>query len=66
VIRGLDLDRYAPACILVEMHDLADGRRKVGSLLSERYAEHAQLSQLDVLYRRKDVTGAGSAPESAP
>jgi FkbM family methyltransferase len=65
VIRGLDLDRHAPAWILIEMHDLVEGRRTVGALLSERYVEHARLSPLDVLYRRRDIKEAGSGPGSA-
>lgn len=55
VLRGLDLARHAPAWILVEMHDLDAGRRTITPLLGDRYAEHAQLSPLDVLYRRTDV-----------
>ena len=52
VLRGLDLARHAPAWILVEMHDIDSGRAQVGAVLGERYVEHAQLSPLDVLYRR--------------
>jgi FkbM family methyltransferase len=52
VLRGLDLSRHAPAWILVEMHDLSAGRAQVGEILGDRYEEHAQLSPLDVLYRR--------------
>lgn len=64
VLRGLDLERHAPRFLLVEMHDLEEGRRLVGGLLGERYVEHAQPTPLDVIYRRADVTvpdaGAGA------
>ena len=53
-LRGLDLDRHAPRWILVEMHDLAAGRAAIGEVLGARYVEHAQLSPLDILYRRLD------------
>jgi FkbM family methyltransferase len=52
VLGGLDLARYAPAWILVEMHDLDAGRREIGGVLGERYVEHEQISPVDVLYRR--------------
>ena len=58
VLRGLDYSRHAPRWILVEMHDLAAGRAEVGQILGERYVEHAQLSPLDLLYRRRDVPAA--------
>jgi FkbM family methyltransferase len=51
-LRGLDLSRHAPEWILVEMHDLEEGRAKIGAVLGPRYAEHELLSPLDVLYRR--------------
>jgi len=54
VLRGLDLSRHAPAWILIEMHDLQEGRKQIGDLLEDRYVEHALLSPLDVLYRRVD------------
>jgi FkbM family methyltransferase len=56
VLGGLDLNRHAPAWILIEMHDLAAGRAAVGPLLGDRFVEHAELSPLDVLYRRVDVS----------
>ena len=60
VLEGLDLQRHAPAWILIEMHDLETGRAAVAPLLEGRYEEHDQLSPLDVLYRRLDVMpGAG-------
>jgi FkbM family methyltransferase len=65
VLSGLDLSRHAPAWILVEMHDLAAGRQAISSILGDHYAEHSQLSPLDVLYRRRDVTGAKVAERIA-
>jgi FkbM family methyltransferase len=53
-LRGLDLSRHAPMWILVEMHDLALGRKQIGEVLGALYVEHAQLSPVDVLYRRLD------------
>ncbi len=51
-LKGLDLARHAPAWILVEMHDLNEGRKAIGGILGRRYVEHDQLSPVDVLYRR--------------
>jgi FkbM family methyltransferase len=56
VLAGLDLSRHAPAWILIEMHDLDAGRAAIEPLLGSRYVEHAELSPLDVLYRRVDVS----------
>ena len=63
---GLDLDRHAPAWILVEMHDLDRGRERIAPILNGRYEEHVQLSPLDVLYRRRDVSARPSAGAAAP
>jgi FkbM family methyltransferase len=60
VLQGLDLDRHAPRFMLIEMHDLEAGRREIGALLGDRYVEQAQLSPLDVLYRRADVESTRS------
>jgi FkbM family methyltransferase len=57
-LKGLDLARHAPAWILVEMHDLNEGRAAIGAVLGGRYVEHQQLSPLDVLYRRVDAPAA--------
>lgn len=65
VLRGVDLSRHAPQWILVEMHDLERGRASVGELLGSRYAEHEQLSPLDMLYRRVDVPVRVNAPREA-
>ncbi len=51
-LQGLDLTRHAPAWILVEMHDLEEGRKAIGEVLGDDYVEHDLLSPLDVLYRR--------------
>ncbi|HEY1451089.1 MAG TPA: FkbM family methyltransferase [Solirubrobacteraceae bacterium] len=56
VLGGLDLSRHAPGWILVEMHDLQAGRAAIGRVLGASYVEHTQLSPVDVLYRRSDVT----------
>jgi FkbM family methyltransferase len=67
-LSGLDFERHAPKWILVEMHDLAAGRAKIGPLLGERYVEHVQMSPVDVLYRRRDVEPAavrGSSSRSS-
>lgn len=55
-LRGLDFSRHAPAWILVEMHDLESGRAAIAPILGESYIEYGELSPLDVLYRRADVT----------
>lgn len=55
-LRGLDLDRHAPEWILVEMHDMAAGREQIALVLGDRYVEHSELSPLDLLYRRADVS----------
>jgi FkbM family methyltransferase len=59
-LRGLDLDRHAPRWILVEAHDLDAGRYALEEVLGERYVLEAQVSPLDLLYRRRDVTSARS------
>ncbi|MGH2868698.1 MAG: FkbM family methyltransferase [Solirubrobacteraceae bacterium] len=58
-LSGLDLTRHTPAWILVEMHDLVTGRQAIGAVLGDRYAEHVQLSPLDVLYRRRGSPPGG-------
>jgi FkbM family methyltransferase len=51
VLAGLDLDRWAPRCILIEVID-ASRRRTVERTLSDRYVTVAQLSPFDLLLRR--------------
>lgn len=59
-LSGIDLDRHAPRWILVEAHDLDAGRRGIETVLGDRYRLHAQVSPLDLLYRRLDVATADS------
>lgn len=59
-LAGLDLSRHAPAWILVEMHDLREGRKAIGEVLGSRYVEHELLSPLDVLYRRVPLEATAS------
>jgi FkbM family methyltransferase len=59
-LRGLDLDRHAPRWIVVEAHDLDDGRAAIEEVIGERYILEDQLSPLDLLYRRRDVASARS------
>jgi FkbM family methyltransferase len=63
-LAGLDLDRHAPAWILVEMHDLDAGRAVIDPVLGDRYVEHGALSPVDLLYRRADLS-ASFAPAAA-
>jgi FkbM family methyltransferase len=60
VLRGLDLDRHAPRWIVVEAHDVDGGRAAIEEVLGERYVLEAQVSPLDLLYRRRDVASARS------
>jgi FkbM family methyltransferase len=53
VLRGIDLARHAPRFILVEIHDMANGRPVIDRLLGERYESVDQLSPIDILYRRR-------------
>lgn len=52
-LRGLDLDRHAPRWIVVEAHDLEAGRAAIEHVLGDRYVLEAQVSPLDLLYRRR-------------
>jgi len=54
VLRGLDLDRFAPELIVMEMND-PGRRRPVEAALAERYELVTRLSPVDVLYRRRDA-----------
>jgi FkbM family methyltransferase len=55
VLRGLDLDRFRPRFIVIEMD--APGRRMpVEAVIGDRYELVEQLSPVDVLYRRRDTT----------
>lgn len=57
-LRGLDLDRHAPRWIVVEVHDLDGGRAQIEAVIGDRYELEAQVSPLDLLYRRRDVESA--------
>jgi FkbM family methyltransferase len=61
VLRGLDLTRHAPRWIVIEAHDVEAGRSRFEVMLGERYVLHAQLSPVDLLYRRSDAEAAASA-----
>jgi FkbM family methyltransferase len=56
VLRGLDLSRYAPSCVLVEIHDAERRRAEIEAVLGERYEHIAQVSFVDHLYRLIDHT----------
>jgi FkbM family methyltransferase len=55
-LRGIDFERHAPRWILVEAHDLEEGRVPIEEVLEDRYVLDGQLSPLDLLYRRRDVS----------
>lgn len=53
VLRGLSLDRHAPRFILVEIHDMETGKPVIDEILGDRYEPLAELSPMDLLYRRR-------------
>lgn len=53
-LRGLDLDRHRPSWLLVEVAG-GGGRPAVEQVLAGRYEAVAELSPVDVLYRRRDA-----------
>jgi FkbM family methyltransferase len=53
VLRGLDLDRYAPEHIVVEMHDMNALRPEVEAVLGDRYRFEEPLTPYDAHYRRR-------------
>jgi FkbM family methyltransferase len=55
VLRGLDLERFQPRLLLIEMHDIDALRPAIEEVLGDRYELHAQLSPMDVLYRRSSA-----------
>ena len=55
-LRGLDLARHAPRWIVVEVYDLGPGREALEEVLGDRYVLEAQISPLDLLYRRADLS----------
>jgi FkbM family methyltransferase len=52
VLRGLDLDRFRPRFMLIEMDEPDRRRADVEAVLGARYEVVEQLSPMDVLYRR--------------
>jgi len=65
-LRGIDMDRHAPLWIAVEAHDLDGGRTVIEEVLGDRYVLEAQISPLDLLYRRSDVPArVGTGLDSA-
>ena len=52
-LRGLDLDRFAPRFLLVEMGDARERRPEVEAVLGDRYEAIDEPSPMDVLYRRR-------------
>ena len=60
-LRGLDLERHGPRWIVVEAHDLDSGRAAIEAVLGGGYVLQAQLSPLDLLYRRRDVPEPSTA-----
>jgi FkbM family methyltransferase len=59
-LRGLDFNRHAPRWIVVEAHDIEGGRAAIEEVLADRYTLEAQVSPLDLLYRRRGVASARS------
>lgn len=57
-LQGLDLDRHAPRHIVVEMHDIDEGRGPVEEILGDRYRFAERLSPVDVLYVREDASAS--------
>ena len=55
VLRGLDLERFAPRFILMEM-DAPERRAPVEAVIGDRYELVERLSPVDVLYRLRDGT----------
>jgi FkbM family methyltransferase len=54
VLRGLDLERFVPRFILIEM-DGPERRAPVEAVIGDRYELVERLSPMDVLYRRRDT-----------
>lgn len=52
VLRGLDLDRFAPRFILMEM-EASERSSPVEAVIGDRYELVERLSPMDVLYRRR-------------
>lgn len=54
VLRGLDLDRFRPRFLAIEMDDFERRRREVETVLGSCYEMVEELSPMDLLYRRTD------------
>jgi FkbM family methyltransferase len=54
VLAGLDLDRHAPAHVLVESNDRARQQPALDAALASRYDFVRAVSPVDLLYRRRD------------
>jgi FkbM family methyltransferase len=54
VLRGLDLDRFAPRLLVVEMLEMSSQRAAFDALLASRYESATPLTQWDALYVRRD------------
>jgi FkbM family methyltransferase len=52
-LRGLEMDRHAPALLLVEMLDMRRQRPQFDAFLASRYDFAEALSDWDALYRRR-------------
>jgi FkbM family methyltransferase len=60
VLRGLDLERFRPRLLLVEMHDVDALSPEVEAVLGDRYEREDRLSPMDVLYRRRPAAAAAA------
>ncbi len=58
VLRGLNLDRYAPGFILIETNG---AERAIADVLEPRFAFVEQFSENDAFYRRRDAQGTSAA-----
>jgi FkbM family methyltransferase len=56
VLRGLDLDRFAPRLMLIELLDMERKRSEVDEVIGDRYEWVCQVSPNDGLYRLKTAT----------
>lgn len=54
-LRGLDLVRHAPRYILVEIHNRENDLPPVASILDARYSVYEWLSDVDLLFVRRDL-----------
>ena len=54
VLAGLDLDRHAPAHMLIETNDRAAQQPAVDAALASRYEFVRAITPVDLLYRRRD------------